>query len=810
MATTPYPVYQGIANTLNADPEMANNINLDQLKVVLELSYGAPSVLLDSTALARVEEIYLARTKPKKKFVLKRVQAPAPAPSQVPPPTAQPAKPKGKLVFKSKAKASPSPSPSASASASPSASAAQTSVEDLIASLRVNHQNALTMSQSDLERVIRWSDQKYTDPDDDDVELLGDKEYDYVKKVYNKRRLLTNDSTKTMASISSPTGVGYTGDGPRKERDVKLPVALRSLDNIFEGQGDVMKWTSGRDGPYVVSAKMDGTSALYSGGHLYTRGDAITGRDISHVIQYLNLPDIPDGLSVRGEIVMAREIFDNKYKGKKGGNGVRTVNRNSVSGSLGAIHNIDKEFLSDLTFAAYEIIRSGPGNQSRPSVAFTELENMGFMTAYYQVEPKVNDVVLSNIYHDLLAGYEYEIDGLVVHQDQPYIRETSKNPEYAKAFKEALKDDIAITEVVDIIWDPSQYGYLKPTIVFKPVVINNVTISRATGFNAREVIKQGLGPGATIEVIHHAKVNPQIHSVLVPVQPYLPKVPYEWVPNGSNDPADIRVKFDDQGMDDESSLSFSKKIEVKRIHKFLEEIGVKGIGEITVGKIYERGFNTVGSFVNLTSPDIAFLGPSLSVTAIDSIQTAMHSITIPQLMAGSKVFARGLGTTKFTKLFKAHPEFIEKRLTRDQYATLFETVDGFGKITANSAADGMKPFWEFVDKEIPKDIYATIVSNSRHLRDDDDSASGASGTSSGPVQKHPDINGKNICLTGFRDASISDFITRNGGNVKESVSGTTNMVVRKSSSYTNKKTEFAVSKGIPLYDPGEFKIKYMS
>jgi DNA ligase (NAD+) len=435
--------------------------------------------------------------------------------------------------------------------------------------------------------------------------------------------------------------------------------------------------------------------------------------------------------------------------------------------------------------------------QVAPSRGFAALIDMGFQVAWHQQLEgvKVTDEQLSAIYTDLLKSYQYEIDGLVIQTDRAYTRESKKNPDYAKAFKEALDNDTAITVVTNVEWNISQDGYIKPTVVFNPVKIGNINISRASAHNARMVVEMGIGIGAKIEVIYWAKVNPRINLVLEPVEPSMPSIPYVWVSSGKSGekPADIKVT-------DTQDDSVSRTIQVKRIHKFLVEIGAKGIGETTVEKIYDLGHQTVGDFINITDDDVAFLGPTASKKLVKSINDAMRSITFPKLMAGSKVFGRGLGTTRFTQLLKAYPdgELVTDRKSRQEYIDMFLKVNGFAQKTAELAADGMEEFWKFVDNEIPGSLYEKILDNTIGMVEEP-KVSGAGAA----------LKGKKICITGFRDRTISDFIEANGGTVQGTCNGSTNMVVRPDESYTNKKTEFAEEHNIRIITKEDFMSEYL-
>lgn len=783
-------VYKELSNLLIKDPSAAYEIDLDQLQTILSYSELFPVDVY--IKISNILELRKNPPKPEQKIKVKvkvpinpiKVKIPVkvkPQPVQL---KLKPIIPvQGVRKVKINKPIIPSNLPD--------------TAEDMVKALNTNYHLAADMTDQQLESLLRWSDKMYYVPEETDqveqVELLDDKVYDYIKRMYNERK---PDRRGTMKSLSSSTGVGAK---PIKERSVTLPLFMGSLDNLFRGTGEVNKWSLKKPGPYHISAKMDGTSALYIDGQLFTRGDALTGRDISHVIPYLNLPDV--NYTVRGEIVMKKSLFNQKYKGKKSGTtgAVRKVNRGCVSGSLSSINHIDYEFLSDLDFVAYEVIIDETC-QLVPSQQFKMLEQDGFQVAYHYLTDEISDDSLSKQYDWLLSNYDYHVDGLVVHVNQVYNRCSDKNPDYAQSFKDPLPEDTAITRIIDIEWNPTQYGYLMPTVVYEPVVIHDVKLQRATAHTARDVKIKGLGPGAEIEVIYWGMVNPRINRVIKPVKPKFPDVDYEWISNEQGE--EVNIKLSDSALNQLEEDNPIHTVRIKKIHQFLIKIGAKGLGETTVGKIYWNNpkMRTVGSFLNLKEESVAFLGPTNKKKITQSIQDALNKINIPVLMAASKVFGRGLGETKFTKVFEQFPDFIIERHDYHKYVEIFKQVEGFATKTAELAASGMDAFWEFVDTEVPDEVMIKIIDNTTSSLNDSQQVPNA----------NSQISGKNICITGFRDSNISDFITRNGGKVQNSCTGTTNMLIRSSSVYTNKKTETAESKGIPIISKEEFIMKYMS
>ena len=69
---------------------------------------------------------------------------------------------------------------------------------------------------------------------------------------------------------------------------------------------------------------MDGISGLVvkKGGKrgLYTRGDGTIGQDISHMIPFIQIGDIPglDEYAVRGELIVSKANYEKVKEGKRG------------------------------------------------------------------------------------------------------------------------------------------------------------------------------------------------------------------------------------------------------------------------------------------------------------------------------------------------------------------------------------------------------------------------------------------------------------------------------------------------------------
>jgi NAD-dependent DNA ligase len=67
-----------------------------------------------------------------------------------------------------------------------------------------------------------------------------------------------------------------------------------------------------------------------------------------------------------------------------------------------------------------------------------------------------------------------------------------------------------------------------------------------------------------------------------------------------------------------------------------------------------------------------------------------------------------------------------------------------------------------------------------------------------------------IILTGFRDDSISEFITKHNGTIINVIAKKINLLIVKDDKYTNGKTEAAQLLGIPILTKDEFINKYFN
>ena len=213
------------------------------------------------------------------------------------------------------------------------------------------------------------------------------------------------------------------------------------------------------------------------------------------------------------------------------------------------------------------------------------------------------------------------------------------------AFKMVLDSQKAETTVIDVEWNASKDGFLKPRILVKTIVLQDCNINYATGYNAKYILDNKIGPGAKVEIIRSGDVIPKVTKVLEPsTNMKLPDKPYVW--------NETKVDFV------LADVMSSKIVQSKRILKFFTTCEVPLLSTGNIAKLMEHGFDSVHKIVNASQADIASV-PSfkgkMGVKIYNSIREHLNEIELGTLLAGSNCFGRGFGLPKNESFGKCFP-----------------------------------------------------------------------------------------------------------------------------------------------------------
>ena len=373
---------------------------------------------------------------------------------------------------------------------------------------------------------------------EDGEAFVGDGDYDGLRK---------------YAHLYEPHNAYFTGVGSDvRGGKIPLPYPMGSLDQIEVGQ--IEKWIESNnlyDESLVATDKLDGISAMLVYGEdgvlqiAYSRGDGTKGADITRHVKHFVPEKIDNGgesFVIRGEVIISKAKFPIVQTKTTTSNGKQYKNaRNMVAGCMNASER-DPTVYEYIDFVAYQIV--SPGDVLDYYESLLLLRRLGFGTveapAIFHGD-EIDDEGLSSILNSRRVGASdidespYEIDGLVICVDSLAKRKqlttgtrNSLNPEFAIKYKVQDASNLAIATVIEVEWNASKHGYLKPRVRVEPIQLVGVTIQHATGFNAKFIHDNGIGPGAQVQITRSGDVIPFIQEVTLPTTAQMPSVGWTW------------------------------------------------------------------------------------------------------------------------------------------------------------------------------------------------------------------------------------------------------------------------------------------
>jgi NAD-dependent DNA ligase len=588
--------------------------------------------------------------------------------------------------------------------------------------------------------------------------LMTDMQYDIVKE-YMEQKYPDNPIFQQFGA-------------PVEKNKVDLPYEMASMDKIKPDTNALNDWKGKYKGPYVVSCKLDGVSGLYTTEgttpKLYTRGNGKVGQDVSHLIPFLKLPK-KKGIVVRGEFIMPKSVFAEKYASQ-----FANI-RNLVAGIVNRLTLDDK--VKDLHFVAYEVIQP----ELKPSKQIDMLITTGFEVVHHKMETNITNNMLSELLVEWRKDYIYEIDGIIVTDDNIYPRK-SGNPQHSFAFKMVLSDQMAEAKVVNVIWTPSKDGYLKPRVQIEPIKLGGVTIEYATGFNAAFIENNKIGVGALIQIIRSGDVIPHIRGVTVPAtEAKMPDVPYKW-----ND-THVDIMLED--------VSSNMTVVEKNITGFFRGIGVDGLSSGNVARIVAAGYDTVPKIIRMTKEELLKIEgfkDKLTTKIYDGIHSALDKASLLIIMSASNIFGRGLSDKKMEPILEQYPTILTSNASSDAKIQQVTQVKGMAKKSAEAFVEKIPAFLTFIEECGLQDKLAstTIVLK--------------------PVDMSHPLYKKTVVMTGVRDEAVKEALKTVGATLGSSVSKNTFIVIAKTQDEDTGKAAEARKLNIPIVTPQQFMSMYFS
>ena len=364
-----------------------------------------------------------------------------------------------------------------------------------------------------------------------DASTMSDYEYD---RLYRRLQELEAAHPEEITP-DSPTQ--RVGDAVLNDfAEVRHPVPLESLEDVFDGdevKGFLSKVLETLPrAEYSVEPKVDGLSVAleYRDGRFYqgaTRGDGRVGEDVTGNLRTVrsipkNLPEKLPRLIVRGEVYMARSVFDRineelELEGKP----LMANPRNAAAGSL---RQKDPKVCAkrQLDIAVFNLQLVEGRSFATHSETLDYLREQGFPVIPHTVL-RDSEKILEQIQKlgDNRMDFPYDIDGAVVKlndlSDRSILGSTAKCPKWAVAYK--YPPEQKESRVADIAVQVGRTGVLTPKAVLEPVRLAGTTVTNATLHNQDYITEKDIRIGDTVVVQKAGEIIPEIVSVVKEKRP---------------------------------------------------------------------------------------------------------------------------------------------------------------------------------------------------------------------------------------------------------------------------------------------------
>lgn len=273
-------------------------------------------------------------------------------------------------------------------------------------------------------------------------------------------------------------------------------------------------WIKKHPGKYMMEQKIDGAGMelQYENGILtqaVTRGNGFEGDVVTTNVEAI--PDVVLDLktgfsgSIRGEVYMKRSVFNKIYKNKM---------KNCRNAAAGIMKHKDGSECENLAFIAYDLQEETTSGRiiTTEQQKLDFLEECGFVIPNYElIDSYEKAIAFREREYKNRDNIEYDIDGVVVKPEViDYEDLKNRTPKNSCAIKFEL--DVAVSEVIDIVWNQSG-KYFNPIAIIKPVELNGTTVQRASCSNANWLIEHGVEIGSKVKIVKRGEIVPHIEGL---------------------------------------------------------------------------------------------------------------------------------------------------------------------------------------------------------------------------------------------------------------------------------------------------------
>lgn len=604
-----------------------------------------------------------------------------------------------------------------------------------------------------------------------DEPTITDQEYDKYMRELEDIEL----EYPEYASKNSPTKrVG--GEVIEKFQKVVRDKPMLSISDVFSEDEvrDFIKKVEDEVTPeYVCEQKIDGlgVSLIYEAGKLVrgvTRGDGLVGEDITHNVRTIKSIPLeltkPINIEVRGEIFMHKSTLEklNKKREEEGKPKLQNV-RNAAAGS---IRQLDSKVAAERELDNFVYYLPNPSDFGIK----THLEALQFMGDLgFKINP--HNKLVKNI-DEIIAYIEkegntrkslsYEIDGIVIKVNNVDLQEklgyTAKYPRWAVAYKFPAEE--VLTKLTDIIFTVGRTGRITPNAVLEPVIVMGSTIRRATLHNEDYVNMKGLKIGDIVSIRKAGDVIPEV------VEPKLERrngTEKEFRMISECPMCHEKIVKKDGNVDYYCVNPNCPRRNIESIIHYVsrDALNIEGLGDEIVEELYNLGFvKNITDLYNLSDKKKQIMefdgyGEKSLNKIIDNIE-ASKSSSLERLLFGLGIKEIG---SKTAKILASNFGTMDSLMSASMEE--LESIRDIGHVTALSVYEYLRANKELIEKLKSLGINMNYLGKNMGLNDF--------------------ISGKKFVITGtiegYGRKEIKEIIESYNGNVSESVSKNTDIVI---------------------------------
>ena len=359
-----------------------------------------------------------------------------------------------------------------------------------------------------------------------DAPVISDYEYDMLMQRLKK---LEAEHPELITPDSPTQRVG--GEALSQFEPVTHQVPLESLTDVFSYEelfafGDRMDALLTEPHDYVVEPKIDGLSMSleYENGVFVrgaTRGDGVTGENVTENLRTvrslpLHIENAPERLIVRGEVYMAKSVFEQLNAEREvRGEQLLANPRNAAAGSM---RQLDPKVAAarKLDIICFNLQYSSGEPFETHAQTLDAMKEMGFPVVGYTHFDNIQDCVQQIEWLGEHRGeLPYDMDGAVIKinslAQRRALGSTAKAPRWAVAFK--YPPEKKESRVLDIVVQVGRTGVLTPKVIVEPVRLAGTTVSAATLHNQDNIDRLDLRIGDTVLLQKAGEIIPEVLSV---------------------------------------------------------------------------------------------------------------------------------------------------------------------------------------------------------------------------------------------------------------------------------------------------------